>query len=122
MFDSVGGDAEKYILSLINAPLHNTVATTAVVVTFSFVIGIAIIQQRIKEIETEAPYESGTFTYNPEIASKFFADRPLLVVTRILKLASLTAIFNTGLLFDWIVLGKLLGDENYTALKRAEPR
>ena len=34
----------------------------------------------------------------------------------------LSGSFSAGLLFDWLILGKLLGDENYTALKRNEPR
>ena len=45
-----------------------------------------------------------------------------MVLKRILRLASLTAVFNTGLLFDWLILGKLLRDEEYTALRRNEPQ
>jgi len=70
----------------------------------------------------EAPYEPGTKTYSPQAAAEFYQQRPWLVVKRILKMALLTASFNSGLLWDWLVLGKLLGDENYTALKKAEPR
>ena len=39
-----------------------------------------------------------------------------------LKLAFLTSSFTTGVLFDWLVLGKLFKNEEYTALKQAEPR
>ena len=45
-----------------------------------------------------------------------------MVLKRILKLATLTGSFNTGLIFDWLVLGKLFKDENYTALRKNEPR
>mmetsp|Transcript_17410 Transcript_17410/g.50668 ORF Transcript_17410/g.50668 Transcript_17410/m.50668 type:complete len:854 (-) Transcript_17410:101-2662(-) len=72
--------------------------------------------------ETEAPYEPGTSTYDPAAADEFFSERPLLVAGRVFKLAFLTGAFNTGLLFDWLVLGKLLGDEEYSALRRAEPQ
>ena len=72
--------------------------------------------------EMEAPYEPGATTYSPEKAAEFYGSRPLLVLKRILRLALLTGAFNTGLLFDWLVLGKLLRDEEYTALKKAEPR
>ena len=41
---------------------------------------------------------------------------------RLLTIARLTSAFTAGVLFDWLVLGKLLKDEEYTALKRAEPR
>lgn len=82
------------ILTLINAPLSND----------------------------ESPYPPGTTTYNPTIAAEFYGRRPLLVLQRILRLAFLTSAFNTGILFDWLILGKLLKDENYTALKKNEPR
>lgn len=71
---------------------------------------------------SEAPYEPGTMTYSPEAAADFYASRPLLVAKRILRLALLTSAFNAGILWDWLVLGKWLGDEEYTALKNAEPR
>lgn len=45
-----------------------------------------------------------------------------MVLKRILRLATSTAGFNTGLIFDWLVLGKLLKDEDYTALRKNEPR
>jgi predicted unusual protein kinase regulating ubiquinone biosynthesis (AarF/ABC1/UbiB family) len=72
--------------------------------------------------ERDAPYKPGTSTYDPQAAADFFKTRPLLVLKRVLKLAFLTGAFNTGLLFDWLVLGKLLQDENYTALQKAEPQ
>mmetsp|Transcript_11978 Transcript_11978/g.25497 ORF Transcript_11978/g.25497 Transcript_11978/m.25497 type:complete len:959 (-) Transcript_11978:109-2985(-) len=71
---------------------------------------------------SSAPYEPGTDSYDPIQAEEFYKSRPLMVAKRILRLASLTAVFNTGLLFDWLVLGKLLGDEEYTALRKNEPR
>lgn len=72
--------------------------------------------------EMEAPYAPGTTTYSPEAAAEFYGKRPLLVLKRILRLALLTGAFNTGILFDWLVLGKLVKDEEYTALKNAEPQ
>ena len=71
---------------------------------------------------SDAPFDPGTNTYDPAASQEFYAKRPLMVVRRILKLALLTGSFNTGILFDWLVLGKLFKDEEYTALKRNEPR
>ena len=70
----------------------------------------------------DAPYEPGTSTYSPEKAEAFYRSQPLVVAKRILKLVFLTGTFNTGLLFDWLILGKLLKDEEYTALRKNEPR
>ena len=72
--------------------------------------------------DSEAPYEAGTSTYDPKVADAFYRERPLLVARRIITLARLNSAFTTGLLFDWLVLGKLFKDEEYTALKNAEPR
>ena len=72
--------------------------------------------------DDKAPYEAGTSTYDPKVADAFYRDRPLLVARRLLTIARLTSAFTAGVLFDWLVLGKLLKDEEYTALKRAEPR
>jgi len=74
------------------------------------------------DAESEAPYEAGTSTYDPKVADAFYRARPLLVARRIVTLARLNSAFTTGLLFDWLVLGKLFKDEEYTALKQAEPR
>ena len=71
--------------------------------------------------EIGAPYKPGTTTYSPAASESFYAARPFLVAKRVLKLATLTSAFNTGILFDWLVLGKLFKDEEYTALKKAEP-
>ena len=66
---------------------------------------------------SEAPFEPGTNTYSPELASEFYSKRPGMVIKRILRLSTLTFGFNTGILFDWLVLGKLFKDEEYTALR-----
>ena len=71
---------------------------------------------------SEAPFEPGTNTYSPKASEEFYSKRPIMVAQRILKLALLSGAFNTGVLFDWLVLGKLLKDEEYTALRKAEPR
>ena len=68
-----------------------------------------------------APYVPGTTTYSPAASESFYGARPFLVAKRVLKLATLTSAFNTGILFDWLVLGELFKDEEYTALKKAEP-
>lgn len=70
----------------------------------------------------EAPYAPGTTTYDPEVAAEFYSNRPLLVLKRVLRLGLLTSALGTGILFDWLVLGKLFKDEEYTALKQAEPQ
>jgi hypothetical protein len=72
--------------------------------------------------QKDTPYQPGTSTYNPQAAADFYSKRPLLVLKRVLRLALLTGAFNAGVLFDWLVLGKVLGDLEYTALQKAEPR
>ena len=71
---------------------------------------------------TQTPYQPGPNTYDPIAAEQFYSKRPFMVLKRILRLASLTAVFNSGLLFDWLILGKLLGDDEYTALRKNEPQ
>ena len=77
---------------------------------------------QLPEHYDEAPYEPGTTTYNPLKAQEFYQQRPGMVLKRILRLALLTGSFNVGLVWDWLVLGKLLRDDNFTALKAAEPQ
>jgi predicted unusual protein kinase regulating ubiquinone biosynthesis (AarF/ABC1/UbiB family) len=69
-----------------------------------------------------APYGAGSDTYDPHAANEFYARRPFAVIKRVLRLASLTSAFNAGILFDWLVLGKAMKDETYTALRGNEPR
>jgi predicted unusual protein kinase regulating ubiquinone biosynthesis (AarF/ABC1/UbiB family) len=71
---------------------------------------------------SEAPFEPGTDTYSPKKSDEFYAQRPIMILKRILKLGFVSGVFSTGLLFDWLVLGKLFKDEEYTALKKGEPR
>lgn len=71
---------------------------------------------------TEAPFEPGTDTYSPSKADAFYSQRAGMVAKRIVQLGLISGAFTTGLLFDWLVLGKLLKDEEYTALKANEPR
>ena len=71
---------------------------------------------------SETPYPPGTNTYDPKKSQEFYSKRPGMVIKRVLQLGLLSGAFNTGILFDWLVLGKLLKDEEYTALKKAEPR
>jgi len=71
---------------------------------------------------SQAPFEPGTDTYSPTKSDEFYSQRPFMVLKRILQLGYLSGSFTTGLLFDWLVLGKLFKDEEYTALKKAEPK
>ncbi len=71
---------------------------------------------------SETPYEPGSNTYDPQKAEIFYSKRPFMVLKRILRLSYLTLAFNAGLLFDWLILGKLFKDEEYTALRKNEPR
>ena len=48
-----------------------------------------------------SPYDAGTKTYSVEEAERFYGARPLFVLRRLLKLASITGAFNLKLLFDW---------------------
>ena len=70
----------------------------------------------------EAPYAPGKATYDPKAAETFYSQRPLVVAKRVLSLARLTTAFTAGVLFDWLVLGKLMKDTEYRALQKAEPR
>lgn len=70
----------------------------------------------------ETPFAPGTDTYSWRKSEEFYGQRPLLVARRVLKLALVSGAFNTGVVWDWLVLGRMLGDEEYTALHRAEPR
>jgi len=98
-----------------------TYATMASVVTVLSLLR-AWIDAPIDFAKETPPFQPGTDTYNPKLSDEYYQQRPLMVIKRIIKLALLTGTFNTGLIFDWLVLGKLLKDEEYTALKNAEPR
>eukprot|EP00550_Attheya_septentrionalis_P007947 CAMPEP_0198291854 /NCGR_PEP_ID=MMETSP1449-20131203/9230_1 /TAXON_ID=420275 /ORGANISM="Attheya septentrionalis, Strain CCMP2084" /LENGTH=948 /DNA_ID=CAMNT_0043990537 /DNA_START=99 /DNA_END=2945 /DNA_ORIENTATION=+ len=113
----IGWDSlQSSILPFLATPWH----AAAVV---SFAMGNAVIfALSAPDDLSEAPYIPGTSTYSPEAAAKFYAVRPWMVVKRVLKLTLLTTAFNTGLVFDWLVLGKLLKDEEFTALRNAEPQ
>lgn len=72
--------------------------------------------------DKELPFQPGADTYSPEKADAFYGQRKFMVVKRVLQLAALTSSFTTGILFDWLILGKLFKDEEYKALARNEPR
>jgi hypothetical protein len=72
--------------------------------------------------DKELPFQPGADTYSPEKADAFYGKRQFMVLKRVLQLGSLTSSFTAGILFDWLVLGKLLKDEEYKALARNEPR
>jgi hypothetical protein len=101
------------------AQLDDTVLAIAAILITAPLSVISLINAPLKN--DQSPYPPGTATYNPTIAAEFYGRRPLLVLQRILRLAFLTSQFNTGILFDWLILGKLFKDEEYTALKKNEP-
>jgi hypothetical protein len=100
--------------------LDTTTAILAEALLLPTIFAMALINAPLSN--DESPYPPGTTTYNPQLANDFYAARPLLVAQRVLRLSFLTARFNSALLFDWLILGKLLRDEEYTALKRNEPQ
>lgn len=71
---------------------------------------------------SDAPYAPGRDAYDPNAANEFYKRRPFMVLKRVLRLSSLTSAFNFGILFDWLVLGKLFKDETYAALRNNEGR
>jgi ABC1 atypical kinase-like domain len=97
---------------------------TAAIVVFSLGtwLQLAVLQSPIDFAKGDTPFPPGVDTYSPERAEAFYNQRRSLVLKRVIQLAFLTSRFTTGILFDWLVLGKLLGDEEYKALKRNEPR
>jgi hypothetical protein len=106
-----------------NAFLSNPWHTAAIVVfSLGTWLQLAILQSPIDFTEGETPFPPGAETYSPEEADAFYNQRRGLVLKRVVQLAFLTSGFTTGILFDWLVLGKFLGDEEYSALKRNEPR
>lgn len=106
-----------------NAILMNPWHTAAIA---AFSLGtwlqLAVLQSPIDFTKGDTPFPPGADTYSPERAEAFYNRRRGLVYKRIIQLAFLTSGFTTGILFDWLILGKLLKDEDYTALKRNEPR
>ena len=72
--------------------------------------------------DKDLPFQPGADTYSPEKADAFYSKRKFMVLKRVVQLAALTSSFTTGLLFDWLILGKLFKDEEYKALARNEPR
>lgn len=48
-----------------------------------------------------SPYDAGTKTYSVETADRFYSGKPLFVLRRLLKLASLTGSFNLKVFLDW---------------------
>ena len=104
------------LVTLALTPLH-----VEVIVAVS-VVSALLYWIQLPDMYDEAPYEPGTTTYDPEKAAIFYASRPGMVVKRILRLALLTGSFNAGIVWDWLILGKLFKDDEYKALKAAEPR
>jgi hypothetical protein len=93
---------------------------------FFFSVGtwfqLAVIKSPIGFSNDEVPYAPGADSYSPVKGDEFYGKRKFMVMKRIVQLGVLTSSFTTGLLFDWLILGKLLGDEEYKALQRNEPR
>eukprot|EP00529_Nitzschia_sp_RCC80_P005387 CAMPEP_0113512478 /NCGR_PEP_ID=MMETSP0014_2-20120614/39361_1 /TAXON_ID=2857 /ORGANISM="Nitzschia sp." /LENGTH=1042 /DNA_ID=CAMNT_0000408839 /DNA_START=180 /DNA_END=3304 /DNA_ORIENTATION=+ /assembly_acc=CAM_ASM_000159 len=87
-------------------------------------LNLYVLNSPIDFTNLKAPFEPGTDTYSPTKSDEFYGSstRRFVVVKRLLQLGFISGRFTTGLLWDWLVLGKLLGDTDYTALKKAEPR
>jgi len=109
---------QQLVTSLHSTPWHLAVIGAVVVGK----VATDWILSEDDEIITEAPYAPGANSYDPQLAQAFYAHRKFLVLKRMLKLAILTSGFTTAILWDRLILGKLLQDENYTALKRNEPQ
>merc|ERR1719199_1900861 len=109
---------------LANETVLNTALTPKAIALQLSAIAVFGLGSAVARTESngEAPYEPGTSTYSPKVADAFFRERPLLVLKRLCSLSYLTASFTSGILFDWLVLGKLFKDTEYKALKAAEPR
>jgi len=82
---------------------------------------LAVLKSPIDFSNGETPFAPGADTYSPQKADDFYGKRKFIVLKRIAQLGVSSTFFTTGLLFDWLILGKLLGDD-YKALKRNEPR
>lgn len=54
-----------------------------------------------KSAFSETPYDVGSTSYDVSKAEKFYNERPLLVISRLMQLALLTSAFNIKLLLDW---------------------
>jgi len=105
---------------IVDNPWH-----TAAIAAFSLGswFQLAIVQSPIDlSNDKDLPFQPGADTYSPEKAEAFYGQRKFMVLKRVLQLASLTSSFTTGILFDWLILGKLLKDDEYKALARNEPR
>jgi predicted unusual protein kinase regulating ubiquinone biosynthesis (AarF/ABC1/UbiB family) len=61
-----------------------------------------------------APYASGSTSYTPDKAERYYGRRAPLVAFRVIRLAALTAAFNAKLFLDWR-LGNLEKNEKYRA-------
>jgi hypothetical protein len=114
---------EEWVTTLSSIVIDNPWHTIAIAV---FSLGtwfqLAILRSPIDfSNDKDLPFRPGADTYSPEKAEEFYGKRKFMVVKRILQLASLTSSFTTGILFDWLILGKLLKDEEYKALARNEP-
>ena len=101
-------------------PEWHTVAI--IVVTIGSVLNLYVLNSPIDFASLNAPFEPGTDTYSPSKSDQFYKSKRFVVIKRLLQLGFISGRFTTGLLWDWLVLGKLLGDTEYTALKNAEPR
>ena len=64
---------------------------------------------------------AGDDDVQPACGGRFLRRAAAARAKRLLSLSYLTASFTTGLLWDWLVLGKLLKDDEFKALKAAEP-
>lgn len=107
---------------LVNDIIANALTPWHVGAFLAFFAGASIVKWLDgPEDFSTAPFEPGTDTYSPQKSDEFYSTRGFMVAKRILKLGLLSGGFNVGILWDWLVLGRLLKDDDYTALKKAEP-
>ena len=61
----------------------------------------AVVLSTVDDKLVDSPYSAGTSTYSVATAEKFYSSKPLFVLKRLIKLASITGAFNFKLLLDW---------------------
>lgn len=117
-----GGEGWEYWYATIATIVVENPWHSVAIVAFSFGswFQLAVLNSPIDFSNGETPFAPGADTYSPQKADEFYGKRKFIVLKRIAQLGVSSTFFTTGLLFDWLILGKLLGDD-YKALKRNEP-
>jgi len=97
---------------------HSHIALTATELVALAPVGalalLNLVLAFVDDKQIDSPYDAGTATYSVESAAKFYQSKPLFVIKRLAKLASITSGLTTELLFDWR-LGNLERNEKERA-------